>query len=163
MRKTGIRLHGLLCCDRIWMTCLSLHNCLLEVDGLSKDWESGVSSYYETDDDKLDVTFAIRALNCPNGAKVYDFSRMDRGNDCNRNNYISDNTASVQRNEDISINICDLSLESFRNKFITHFNILFQENKIYGHSVIEDLIIVNSLILFQRIYHIPYYYHMSIH
>ena len=64
---------------------------------------------------------------------MYDFSGMGRGNDCYRNNYTSNNAgsgASVQRNEDGSINVCDLSLESFRNKLINHCNVLFQKNKI---------------------------------
>ena len=81
--KTGIRLHGLLQCNRIWLTCVALHNWLLEVDGLSKEWQSSVQSDYESNDDNnQDIPFAIRTLVSPTGAKVYDFSNMGTGNDC---------------------------------------------------------------------------------
>jgi hypothetical protein len=33
--KTGIRLHGILNCDMIWLTCCALHNMILELDGLA--------------------------------------------------------------------------------------------------------------------------------
>ena len=136
--KTGIRLHGLLQCDRIWLTCVALHNWLLEVDGLSKEWQSGVRSDYESNDDNnQDIPFAIRTLVSPAGAKVYDFSNMGHGNDCipsndtdkevpNCNNSIS----TPPTNEDGSINISDLSLDAFCKKLIIHFNIMFKENKI---------------------------------
>jgi DDE superfamily endonuclease len=42
--KTGIRLHGVVSADKIWMTCCALHNWLLEVDGLEKLWENGIPS-----------------------------------------------------------------------------------------------------------------------
>ena len=41
--KTGIRLHGLKEADTVWKTCCSLHNWLLEVDGLDAQWQSGVA------------------------------------------------------------------------------------------------------------------------
>ena len=42
--KAGIRFHGILTCDLVWLTCCALHNMLLEVDGLSKKWDQGVST-----------------------------------------------------------------------------------------------------------------------
>ena len=44
--KSGIRVHKLLSADNIWMTCCALHNWLLEIDGLSEQWNnSGTSDY----------------------------------------------------------------------------------------------------------------------
>ena len=36
--KTGIRMHGILNCDKTWLTCRALHNMLLGVDGFSEKW-----------------------------------------------------------------------------------------------------------------------------
>jgi hypothetical protein len=45
--KTGVRLHGVDSCDKIWKTCCALHNMLLEIDGLDKAWQMGVPSDWE--------------------------------------------------------------------------------------------------------------------
>jgi Plant transposon protein len=45
--KTGIRLHGQQPADKIFRTCCALHNWLLNVDGLDKQWENGVPSIWE--------------------------------------------------------------------------------------------------------------------
>ena len=58
--KTGIRLHGLLQCDIIWLTCVALHNFLLKVDGLAERWDSGITSDFEQANDcDEDLPFAI--------------------------------------------------------------------------------------------------------
>lgn len=36
--KCGIRVHGIDKVDLIWLTCFALHNWLLEVDGLNREW-----------------------------------------------------------------------------------------------------------------------------
>mmetsp|Transcript_42182 Transcript_42182/g.89730 ORF Transcript_42182/g.89730 Transcript_42182/m.89730 type:complete len:191 (+) Transcript_42182:1314-1886(+) len=41
--KTGIPLHGIDVCDRVWLTCCALHNFLLQEYGLDKRW--GASHY----------------------------------------------------------------------------------------------------------------------
>ncbi|KAI2494724.1 Plant transposon protein [Fragilaria crotonensis] len=45
--KSGIRVSGTECPDNIFLTCCALHNKLLEVDGLDKEWRNGVSSDWE--------------------------------------------------------------------------------------------------------------------
>ena len=45
--KSGIRLSGVECADNIFLTCCALHNWLLEVDGLDKEWRNGVLSDWE--------------------------------------------------------------------------------------------------------------------
>jgi len=37
--KTGIPLHGIEACDKVWYTCFALHNFLLEEDNLSEGWD----------------------------------------------------------------------------------------------------------------------------
>ena len=68
-------------CDRIWLTCLALHNALLNVDGLSEQWQDGVRSNYQLDSNDEDVPFAIRRLVSKNNEKVYDFAGNGYGND----------------------------------------------------------------------------------
>jgi len=33
--------------DMIWKTCCAMHNWLLDIDGLSKNWENGMPSDWE--------------------------------------------------------------------------------------------------------------------
>jgi hypothetical protein len=40
--KAGVRLHGVEKVDQVWLTCCALHNWLLHIDGLSKEWDGGV-------------------------------------------------------------------------------------------------------------------------
>eukprot|EP00797_Seminavis_robusta_P021439 Sro3344_g347030.2 (377) ;mRNA; r:5289-6419 len=58
--KTGIRLHGETAADRIWLTCCALHNMLLQVDGLSEQW-NGEIGLNETDDLRF-TPFALQRL-----------------------------------------------------------------------------------------------------
>ena len=44
--RCGMRLQSIECCDQIWLTCCALHNRLLFIDGLDKNWEDGVKSYW---------------------------------------------------------------------------------------------------------------------
>ena len=131
-------MHGLLKCNRIWLTCVALHNMLLEVDGLAEKWDDGVQSDFQRDEqDDSDLPFSIRRLESPTGTKVYDFSGMGQGNDCIS---CSDNETGTKEdceteenvtiNDDGSINVSDLSLKLFREKLVIHFNILFLQNKI---------------------------------
>ena len=45
--KTGIPLHGIEVCDKVWYTCCALHNFLLEEDNLSERWD--VNRYMQSD------------------------------------------------------------------------------------------------------------------
>ena len=45
--KCGIRLHGVEATDKVWRTCCALHNMLLEADGLSAEWNTGVQSDWQ--------------------------------------------------------------------------------------------------------------------
>ena len=133
--KTGIRLHGLLNIDRIWLTCLALHNALLDVDGLNEKWRDGVRSDYQTDNNDKHLPFAIRRLVSDDSEKVYDFSGNGPGNDvilqnCNKSIQDQDVALPVKTNSDGFINVRNMSLRNFRQKLIIHFNIMFQNNEL---------------------------------
>jgi hypothetical protein len=40
--KMGVRVYGVNKVDDIWLTCCALHNWLLDIDGLSDQWNDGV-------------------------------------------------------------------------------------------------------------------------
>ena len=77
--KYGIRLRGHKTCDQVWLTCCALHNMLLEVDGLSKQWKNGVKSDWETElDDFESLPFAMKRLCEPGTKRNYDISSSNR-------------------------------------------------------------------------------------
>ena len=135
--KTEIRLHGLLNIDRIWLTCLALHNALLDVDGLNEKWRDGVRLDYQTDNNDNHLPFAIRRLVSDDSEKVYDFSGNGPGNDvilqnCNKSIQDQDQDVElpVETNRDGFINVRNMSLRNFCQKLIIHFNIMFQNNEL---------------------------------
>ena len=131
--KSGIRTHGISSCDKIWLTCCALHNMLLEVDGLSAKWDEGVRSDWEDSDE---IPNAVNKLNNPSSIRNFDLARSGYGNDYEPSNdevMVDDEeepTLPIPQNDDESFNVCDLSLTQFRKRLITHFNILFKQNKI---------------------------------
>ena len=48
--KSGFRVHGTSTPDKVFLTCCALHNWLLEVDGLDDNWENGVQSFWDPDE-----------------------------------------------------------------------------------------------------------------
>jgi hypothetical protein len=47
--KAGVRLHGSNSCDKVFLTCCSLHNLLLETDGLNVGWNTGAVTDWQQD------------------------------------------------------------------------------------------------------------------
>ena len=148
--KTGIRLHGVEACDKIWGTCCALHNWLLEVDGLDDRWEQGVPSTWEGelgDFEEGDVRThaapsAIQTLNSPAEFRNFDLSGMGAGNDCDENSSLTceaDDTvpavsAVTETSSDEPISVIGLSQKHFKTKLVNHFDILFRQNKIVWPS-----------------------------
>ena len=134
--RYGIRMHGLLACDRTWLTCLSLHNMLLEVDGLHTKWSDGYRSHWESMDD-MDIPdempYSIRRLLKPGSQRISDISKKGHGNDFTFTNDstddISDNIIPVIDSEGY-ISVKDMSLSCFRKRLVVHFNIAFKQNKL---------------------------------
>ena len=63
----GIQLRSISKCDAIWKTCCALHNRLLFIDGLHKDWDNGIQSNWEVSnaqyEGKTGGRFAMNRLN----------------------------------------------------------------------------------------------------
>ena len=71
--KYGVHIHGLNSCYYILLTCCALHNMLLEVDGLSKQWQNGIPLYWEEEmDTRENLPFALKRLVSP-GEKKFRF------------------------------------------------------------------------------------------
>jgi Plant transposon protein len=90
--KTGVRLHGIVSADKVWMTCCALHNWLLEEDGLDERWDHNVKSNWEGELgtlDEMDVCrysepFSLHRLRTVQGTtelRNHDTSGMGAGND----------------------------------------------------------------------------------
>ena len=131
--KTGIRLHGILNCDMIWLTCCALHNMLLEIDGLASKWTDGVQSDWQTmQDDDVDMPNAIRKLMNPSSNRLSDLSNIGCGNDIDissdENNVDESTHPDPKSNSPVKVQ--DLSMSTFRKRLIRHFNICFLQNKV---------------------------------
>jgi hypothetical protein len=132
--KAGIRIHGITTADKIWKTCCALHNWLLHIDGLDKEWNSvwqgDMGEYARTD-----MPEAIRRLVNPSETRHYDTSGRGVGQDCDLtgNDDGLDDLGGVdnpQPDEDGRICIRDLTMKEFRNRLITHFDIAFKRREI---------------------------------
>jgi hypothetical protein len=143
--KTGIRVHGVDSADRIWLTCCALHNWLLEIDGLDKKWEDGVPSDWEGElgqhesSDLRRYADPVRRLNSPVAARTYDMSGIGVGDDRARPENPQQElvTHASQRrgdhgtssDDDIQV-VRNLSLNYFRSKLVTHFDIAFKRREV---------------------------------
>ena len=132
--KSGIRSHGLMKCDRTWLTCCALHNMLLDVDGLDREWNNGIRPTTNGP-----IPNAIEKLNNPSLVRNGDLSGSGYGNDYipserNEEMDVEEDTeifpADIDTNEDGSISITNLRLEEFRRRLVRHFNISFVQHKI---------------------------------
>jgi hypothetical protein len=138
--KTGIQIHGVKATDKVWLTCCAaLHNYLLEVDGLHKDWMHGVASEWEgglgnhhsADVAEHGPNFAIGLLNSPEDMRTFNVLGMGPGTNAEESNsdkaeeHVSENPAT----RDCRL-VRNLSLPYFRDRLVKHFDILFRQNKI---------------------------------
>jgi hypothetical protein len=116
--KYGIRSGSIEHCDKVWLTCCALHNKLLFIDGLHKNWENGAKSYYEDKTSCVDVPFAIERLNRlhpgenPVQQPTYDRTIFDK--------YTVGNKRVVKK----------MPLKLFQDRLIHHFDIRFKMNDI---------------------------------
>lgn len=78
--KYGIKLWGIDKTDTVWLTCFTLHNWLLEIDGLAIGWKNGVKSHWKTDlYASSNVPFALSRLAKPRTMRDYNISGIGRG------------------------------------------------------------------------------------
>lgn len=134
MLKSGIRLHGIYVVDQVWLTCCSLHNMLLEVDGFDKLWLQGVST--DNQNGYNELPFAIEKLKNPGmNSTIRGLSGMGYGTDVTKAKGVcsEDNDNEVEDpilDENNSIKVNSLTMKQFRNRLITHFNINFHKDKV---------------------------------
>lgn len=145
--KTGIRLHNTGAADNIWLTCCALHNLLLDVDGLSEGWQSGIPSYWEMPSGQQEQEFDI-VDNVPNAIQKlvnpqkdtrflqHDTYSPDDRNHQARTGYndydMSFDDKYIERQEcgGKAINVNSISLKRFRQMLIEHFNFVFHKEMV---------------------------------
>ncbi|CAB9517844.1 Plant transposon protein [Seminavis robusta] len=148
--KTGIRLEGTQSADNTWLTCCALHNWLLDIDGLSSEWQKGIRSDWEGElgDNEADgfaeyAPFAVQRLQQP---EIAQFGSREHERSVARPRLLvpevsmEDNDAGAEDdtsegcgdsvNEDGAIYINSLSYREFRNLLVEHFDILWRRRAI---------------------------------
>ncbi len=66
--KAGVHLWGVLYTDNVWLTCCTLHNWLLDIDGFGGEWNCGVpisdwtGPLHEMDFDRVDEEILHNAI-----------------------------------------------------------------------------------------------------
>jgi DDE superfamily endonuclease len=136
--KTGIRLEGANAADDIWHTCCALHNMLLEVDGMDKEWNSewdGVLGKNDPREMERMAPFAIRRLQNPQqfGSREHELQSRWPSPLIPQDEDDSDDDSvgrGLQRDQDGTILINSLSYTEFRQLLVVHFDILSRQNKI---------------------------------
>ena len=115
--KTGIRLHSLKDCDKIWLTCCALHNRLLFIDGLNEGWENGVYSDFVSSDD---TNFAVSRLNREFGKEEVNQTRDFDLSSIDWSKYTVNGKRVVKQ----------IPFELFQKCLIHHFDIRFRQKTI---------------------------------
>ena len=128
--KTGIRIHGTQSCDDIFKTCCALYNLLLEGDGIDNEsnWLGDWGLHNSLDDVINDITpYALLRLRSPAQVRSDDTSTL--GTYCIIAN-TERNTNDNQQFEFVEgdTNIRNMSLTSFRQKLVEHFDIMYERN-----------------------------------
>ena len=135
--KAGVRCQGVKIADSVWMTCCALHNMLLEVDGITGEWD-GEGGLFDFNCESEELPFALQRLSSPEARRNYDTSGMGVGSNLIEYNGDDDqeipenlNAATTNVIDPRCINkLCLLSADAFRSKLIEHFDILFKQYKI---------------------------------
>jgi hypothetical protein len=158
--KTGIRLFTQ-SADKIFLTCCTLDNWLLKIDGPNERWAEGIPSKWECPlrDSKNDVPDALCAIlnlqNPPANAHSYgtfvsagddDEEPAQGAPDTSINSIFAGMDHQQQRNTAPSIQVVRyLTLPEFRKRLVTHFIIAFHSNKLQwprclgGHKPAQNL------------------------
>eukprot|EP00816_Leptocylindrus_hargravesii_P002830 CAMPEP_0196815854 /NCGR_PEP_ID=MMETSP1362-20130617/52339_1 /TAXON_ID=163516 /ORGANISM="Leptocylindrus danicus, Strain CCMP1856" /LENGTH=449 /DNA_ID=CAMNT_0042192989 /DNA_START=265 /DNA_END=1614 /DNA_ORIENTATION=- len=111
--KTGIRLHGIDVCDKIFKTCCALHNFLLQVDGLHEKWEDGVTCSYENahyanfDMNEDDIPASVREMYAANGVSVNTVDHSSTGNRIARGDDVEDDYGDEEEKD----SLCSSTME----------------------------------------------------
>ncbi len=147
--KSGVRVHGTSTPDKVFLTCCALHNWLLEIDGLDKNWENGVQSFWDGDADdnrnmsdiagceqqqQQDLPDAIFRLHNPDSTCMFGATAAVGANGVEGPPHgTCDATppANGHGRENASIKVVrSMSLAEFRSKLVTHFNIAYERKEV---------------------------------
>ena len=145
--KTGMRVHSIEMCDKMFKCCCALHNYLLDADGMDVPWEGHASCDYEDltfeDCNPADIPRSIHELYRNYGElSQLDFSGVGTNNVFVHNfqtaefeTMESDSDESLEEIQEPTVDgsICEVSRlnrDVFRSKLVEHFDILFQQRKI---------------------------------
>ena len=124
--KIGIRLQSIDAVDKLWCTCCALHNMFLDDDGLSKQWDTGVSSDWEgilgmhNKKDTPDMTYDVSGMGYGNNSFDYDDDESDQI-------IIDDQIINDNNNSKF---VHKMKCFDFKQKLIDHFDILFENEQI---------------------------------
>lgn len=132
--KYKIRLDGVDATDYVCRTCCALHNILLHVYDIIKEWDGAPGQFDE--EDMHNIPFALQRFTGFTELRSYDTFVMGCGqsidNDINDNSrsFSSLETTTSKVNKEILReninNFIKLPMDSFQNKLIDHFDILFK-------------------------------------
>ena len=145
--KAGIRLYGVDVVDKVWLTCCALHNWLLDIDGLSKEWDGGVcisdweGTLGELDFEGVDegIPNVLARLSLNLDPRNYDSSGMGAGSDVvgeilveKRGRLTWDNGDGDDDNVQSSRvwSVRHTSLSVFRRHLVEHFQIMYSRNEV---------------------------------
>lgn len=133
--KTGIPLHGVEACDRVWTTCCALHNFFLGEDNLDEAWDASKYLFAEGGHEERDVQHYLCAQNPRDalaGMHGYDQSGMGAGSDDGFLPLDSVDEVGKDINSSEASHSCvrKMKLADFKARLIEHFDILWEKNQI---------------------------------
>ena len=111
--KSGIRLHKISDCDKVWATCCALHNRLLIIDELDKCWDQSTK---EKGYLKFDIPFSMQRLN-----RHKDDEEIRPGTDYGDNFF-------VKYSQGAKRVVRKMPLLIFQERLVHHFDIRFKQN-----------------------------------
>ena len=111
--KSGIRLHKISDCDKVWATCCALHNRLLIIDELDKCWDQSTK---EKGYLKFDIPFSMQRLN-----RHKDDEEIRPGTDYGDNYF-------VKYSQGAKRVVRKMPLLVFQERLVHHFDIRFKQN-----------------------------------
>jgi hypothetical protein len=138
--------------DKIFLTCIALHNWLLNEDGLDKDWEDGFQSnwegprgFHDIQDVEHHIPDAVWRLMSRTALRSYNVSGMGHGSDM-RNQGDVTSAEHLEQGRPISVTtaskgtgtnnlaqtirkVNDPTLHDSRSKLFRHFDVAFNRNE----------------------------------
>jgi hypothetical protein len=143
--KSGVRCEKVTDVDKVFKTCVALHNWLLSYDGLDAEWNTGKKGTWEGPDGILQHRNAIRIIaranstkDAMNRARGFDSSGMGLGNDGSMTlvsgiDRIALEDTSSQNNYELPDGtrlVRFMKMADFRDKLIAHFDIQWRRKQV---------------------------------